>query len=225
MNEDEAVKKMEDLMNSVETATKYSLVASKIPAVFLIVLAAIVEADFVTIAINFYNYSTVNTYLYNLPVGSTFSLGAGLVVVICWIPLAYIAYRIIRGALRGRMDQGWKSDLREGVVGILKIIEETDWESRLNDLKRAKLVFVFFSALQLMVSWAVTAVLLFFASIFLLVPLSITANPYLILVIAVVIVVGLGDTYIKGRYRQLWNMDNLISELRWFYLEFEGSGL
>lgn len=225
MREQDAVEKMTDLMNSVETATKYSNVASCIPAMFLLSLVAVLEADLITIAINYYNYATLNTFLYNLPVTSIFSISSGIAVVLGWLPIGYIMYRMVKRALDRPMDQSWKTDLKGGVLGILKIIEQTNWEEKLTELKRAKLIFLFFSVMELLLSWVLTVILLYFASIPLLGAFSIYPNTYAILILSVVIVAGLGDTYIKGRYRQLWNMDNLISELRWFYLEFEGEGL
>ena len=50
-------------------------------------------------------------------------------------------------------------------------------------------------------------------------------NSLFISLISALIVVGLGDRSLKKSYRELWYMDGLIAELRWFYLEFQGSDL
>lgn len=42
---------------------------------------------------------------------------------------------------------------------------------------------------------------------------------------AAVLVAILGDRPIRKSYDKLWQMDNLVTELRWFYLEFHGSGI
>lgn len=217
---------MRELMTSVEVAERYSNAWRKFPSIVLLALFAVVVADVISILVNLYNYFTLNTYLNNFYPGNngSFGIGAGLLVLVAWIPIGYAMYRILRSSLRKPMDGAWREDLEEGAIGILKIMEDMDWNQKLMELRRAKLVFVFFSILQLLLSWVIVFILLYIGLFYLMLPFyNAVPNIYVEIVLSVVIVLGLGDRYISQKYGQLWNMDNLISELRWFYFEFEGT--
>lgn len=124
------------------------------------------------------------------------------------------------------IGKDWDDYLKEGVTGILQIIETTAWEEVLINLKKAKLAFIVLSAMVFLVYLGITFIVLFFAYGFLLESvLGIPINLYLVLLGSILLVIALGDKTIRQRYNELWHMDNLVTELRWFYTEFQNTGI
>lgn len=124
------------------------------------------------------------------------------------------------------IGKDWDDYLKEGVTGILQIIETTAWEEVLINLKKAKLAFIVLSAMIFLVYLGITFIVLFFAYGFLLESvLGIPINLYLVLLGSILLVIALGDKTIRQRYNELWHMDNLVTELRWFYTEFQNTGI
>lgn len=231
MNEEEAVQRMRDLESSIETSMKYGRAWEKLPAVFLMFLAGVLLSILILVASDIYDYYIVYTELGYIPVpiAPDLSVSVGIPVFFLWMLLAYLIYRIIYRAFSRSSAGRWGKYLDEGVTGILRVLESEDWTDTVNRLRKAKQGFLVISALQFIAYWA-------FAFFVLLVSYSVISaflsgvslnslNLYLIAFVSVAVVVGLGDRSIRKSYNELWYMDGLIAELRWFYLEFQGSGL
>lgn len=226
MNEKEAVDKMRDLQSSIETSMGYSRSGSKFPVLFLLTLCGILGTLVLFLVWDFYNYFSISTDLTSVPIGSGSSVSVSAIVLLMWIIIAAIFYNILARAYRSTPTGKWDRDLDEGITGIIKIIENEDWDETLMGLRKAKLSFVFLGVMQFVLYWALAAIV--FSLVFYFVAGALFGVGYsnlFISGISAIIVLGLGDSSIKKSYRQLWYMDGLIAELRWFYLEFQGSEL
>lgn len=231
MNEEDAVQKMRDLQVSLETSMRYSRAGKRFPGVFLLTLTGILLSFVIVLISNILDYSLVYPSLGYIPIGgaSGTSMGVGIPVLAVWLLLAYAIYAYLKRSFSSYTSGSWDKDLEEGVVGILKILEKEDWQETMIQLRKAKQSFIVISVLQLLFSWGIAFIAIFFLYALLVgavIGVSIAhPNLYLIGFVAAILVVGLGDRYIRKSYNEIWYMDGLIAELRWFYLEFQGSEL
>jgi len=231
LNENEAVEKMKDLEVSISTLLKYRSVRKKLPGLFMIFLLTVLGTLLISVLVNYYDYLIAYPYLGALFPDSTGTYtNVTAPVLALWIVSVYISYRMLRSSMKENKVLNWGNDLKEGVIGILKIIENQDWNRTLIDLKEAKQAFLLVSILKLILFWviAIIAAILVLGVMGSYVLSQSIYNNYFIAVIVIVagvIVLGLGDRSISKSYRELWYMDSLIYELRWFYIEFQGSGL
>jgi hypothetical protein len=226
MDEKEAVDKMRDLKKSLETTLRYERSGSKFPAVFLITLLAILAANIISLSANVYNLVTINSSMGYLSIENGDSVGIGVLVVILFGVIAVIVYRILHKPFTKPVENSWDEYLKEGVIGIIRIIEESDWERILVSLKKAKQAFIVISSLSILLELGIIFALLFFAyGILISGVFGITPNLYIVLLGSVLLMIALGDRTIKQSYSELWHMDNLVAELRWFYFEFQGAGI
>lgn len=231
MNEEEAVQKMRDLQISIETTMRYSRAGRRFPGVFLLVLVGILVSLAVIILSGIYDYVLIYPFPGSIPISASLntSMGVGIPVFVIWAVLSYVIYVYLKRAFSSYPSGSWDNDLKDGIPGILKIIEKEDWQDMTIQLRKAKQSFFVLSILQFLLSWVLAFIVVVFVYFFMVgVLLSQSVaypNLYLIGFVAGILVVGLGDRYIRRSYSELWYMDGLIAELRWFYLEFQGSGL
>lgn len=226
MNEDEAVDKIKNLMSSIDTVTRYSNAGSKFPLVFLLFLLGVVGTNLITIILDIYDYQIVSAPMSSVNVlNGTMIIEVGFFWLPLWAVLIFLAYRILHKPLVTDKPRDWEKDLDEGIIGVMKIIEKHDWESTLADLKKARRSFIVISGLQFFVSWLLVLFFVALGAGLIDSILKSYINDYIILGISLVIVLVLGDRSIQKSYRELWYVDDLITELRWFYLEFERSGI
>ncbi len=224
MNQNDAVEKMRDLESAINTAGKYNNAREKFPTLLLMLLLSVVGANFIIIVTRIYDYSIAYSSINGFPSGppgTSFSIGVPVVLFLA--TMGWLIYRMLYRAFRAVPERRWDADLQEGVTGIIKILEKEDWEQTLVGLKRAKQSFMILTTLQFIVAWAFTfiAVLLVYG-VLVSALMGGSLNYYAIAGISALLVLGLGDRTITRRYRDLWYMDNLVEELRWFYLEFRG---
>ncbi len=226
MDEKEAVKKIRELKKSLDTTMRYWKAGSEFPKIFIVILSAILAVNLAYLLLRIYNLEIVNTFLGNIKIGSGSYIGAGIPAVAILAVFAVIVYIILHKPFKMPIGKDWDDYLKEGVTGILQIIEITDWEEVLINLKKAKLVFIVLSAMIFLVYLGITFIVLFFAYGFLIESvLGIPINLYFVLLGSILLVIALGDKTIRQRYNELWHMDNLLTELRWFYTEFQNTGI
>lgn len=226
MNEEEAVDKVKELMSSIDTVTRYSDAGTKLPTVFLLFLFAVVGTNLITIAINIYDFQKVMWPMSWITLSSlSLSIDAGIFWLPLWAVLIYLAYRILHKPLVGEKPKEWEKDLQEGIVGVMKIIEKHDWEQTLADMKKARRSFIIISALQFVVNWLLVLFFVALGTGLIEVIFSSSISYYVIFGVSLVIVIVIGDRSIQKSFKELWYVDDLITELRWFYLGFERSGI
>ncbi len=222
--ENRAVEIIRDLQKSLETSYRYSSAGTKFPQVFLMILYGILGVGVISLAANYYNYVVVSAF----PGGVEIATGSYINLDVIWTlylaVVSILVYRMLKKAFLEGKGANWEEFLKEGAVGILRIVENTDWEDVLTILRKAKVVFVVLSVLEFTVALGLAYVILFFVGDLLMGEIfSTPISLYTILGVSLTVIIGLGDKAISRSYSELWHMDSLVAELRWFYLEFRGT--
>ena len=226
MDEKEAVEKMRELKKSLEITLRYERAGMQFPKVLLIILSAILAANIISFYVNMYNLEILNPFLGTIQAGSNYYIGVGIPVLAFFAAIAAIVYRILHKPFTEPIENSWDEYLKEGIIGIMRIIEISNWEEILTNLKRAKLAFIVLSALTFLLYLGIIFILLFFAYGILISGIfGIPVNLYIILLGSILMVIAIGDRTIRQSYNELWHMDNLVAELRWFYSEFQNAGI
>ena len=151
MDENEAVDKMRGLKKSIKTALRYERSGEKLPEVVLIILIAILAAGFVAFSVNLYNLETLNPFLGNILIGNSY-FGVGIPVLLLYAIFAFVVHRILHRPFTVSPENSWNEYLKEGVIGIMRIIEISDWEGILINLKKAKQAFIVLSAMSFLLN-------------------------------------------------------------------------
>ncbi len=226
MDENEAVDKMRELKRALETALRYEKSGESFPEAFLLILIAILISAFVSLLVNIYNFEKLSPFLGNIPVGHVYYISVGIPISAIFAIISVVVYRIFHRPFTVPLESSWDEYLNEGAIGIMHIIEITDWEEILFNLKRAKVAFVVLSTLTLLFYLGIIFILLFFTYGILITDIfGVPINVPIIILVSIIVVIGLGDRTIRQSYKELWRMDNLIVELRWFYSEFQNTGI
>lgn len=227
MNETDAVEKMKELQDSLSTAKKFSSARDKFPIMFIVALLALFGSVLIVLFADYYDFLTFSSHMGTFPLFTQGSyIDAGIFVAVLWLFTLYIEYSTLMRAYRKSIGVDWESELKEGALGILKIIENEDWEDILNHLRKAKQSFLVLSTIQFIVNWIFASIILwFFYGIIVEGMFGVPISSIVVLPLAAVLVLILGDRSLRKGYNRLWQMDNLITELRWFFIEFQGSGL
>lgn len=226
MNENEAVEKVRQLRLSVDTTLRYWKAGAQFPKVFLIILSGILAMNLFSLWLNVYNLEIANYFLGSIKIGAGSYLGEGFPDFAIFFVFAVIVYKILHKPFKMPVGKEWDEYLKEGVPGIIRIIETTDWEEMLVNLKKAKLAFIVISAMLFLVYLGITFTVFFYVyGILLENILGIPVNLYIVLFGSILLVIALGDRSIRQRYNELWHMDSLVTGLRWFYTEFQNAGI
>lgn len=219
MNKDLATERMVELMLTVDSLNRFSNVRKKFPVLVVIALSSVFISIVVYAVIDVYDFYTV-TWVGNLLVGESVYLGGSLVAGVAWIAGIVAEYIVVDRAYHRPDKVNWEEDLKEGPIGIIKIMSGYDWENILIDMKYAKQGFVLITILQMLLYYLLAFVILFFLfGLSIEVILQVTVNLYLVAVVALLITLILGDRTLVKLYHRIWNANILIDELRRFHIE------
>ena len=217
---------MRALQNSVSTAIRYSAARNRFPTVITIVLATVLASSLLVLITDYYDYATLYPYMGSIPLPGTGNFSALVIVGLFWLFILSYIYFTLNSAYTSSKGISWENSLSEGILGILRIIEHEDWEDILFHLRRAKQGFLVLSIFQFITYWVLASILLWLFYGFIIQGIfGVAQNIFIVLPFSAIFVLILGDHSIRKSYNELWFMDGLITELRWFYLEFQGSGI
>lgn len=223
MNESDAVEKMRRLMVSMDTMAKFKNLRDRWPTVILIGLLSILASAIIFLLVDFIDYFTVTTelgFVPGIPIGTYY--GGGLFSAIAWIIGIYLSYRVLNRAYRSSEKTDWEDDLKEGLLGIIKILSRYDWDKKLLDLRRSKQGFMIVTFSQLALNFIfLLAVMALPFGIFISLVLQITPNYYFLILFAFLVTLILGDKNLKKLHNRLWSADILIGEVWRFSSEFK----
>ncbi len=227
MNEVDAVEKMRELQDSLSAAMKFSSARDRFPTLFIIALMTLLGSALIILFADFYDFVSYSPQLGTFPIFPDGGyIYAAVPVAFLWLFVLYLEYHTLMKAYRRSIGVNWENELEEGVLGILKIVENEDWEDILNHLRRAKQSFLVLGIIQFTINWVFASVILWFFYGFVVEGVfGVPINSIIVLPLAAILVLILGDRSLRKGYNRLWQMDNLIMELRWFFLEFQGSGI
>ncbi len=207
MKEADAVEKMEELQDSLSTAMKYSSARDRFPTMFIIALLALFGSVMIILLADYYDYLTYSPQMGTFPLAQNSYIDAGVFVALLWLFVLYIEYSTLNRAYRKSVGVNWENELKEGVLGILKIIEGEDWEEILNHLRKAKQSFLVISILQFIINWIFVSLVLWFFYEFVIEGIfAISLNSLVVLPMAAILVLVFGDRSLKKSYSRLWQV-------------------
>lgn len=220
MNQDDAVAKMRELMETMDTMEKFKNIRDKWPTAILIGFSSILASALIFLLVYYVDYLTADPYLGNLLIGNSY-FGAGLFAAIAWILGIFFMYRVLNKAYTSYKPTDWSENLKEGPLGIIKIMAKYDWDQKLIDLRKSKQGYIIVTASQMGLNFFFFTILLFFSvGLFIAFVFQVSPNVYYIILFAFLFTMILGDKNLKRLHQRLWLADILIGEIGRFSSEF-----
>jgi hypothetical protein len=207
--------KMEEFMTTLDEVKKYKETALALADFILIVALAVVVLLAFNISLRFVSlfWFDVNPYL------GGFDASINLVIL-----LVGVAYGIRRAQERmARLPKKqWKGTIDEGAPGAIRLLQELNWESIFREIGYAKIGFVVYGIIKIVAYWILAAFILVLVGDFFSFIVHVPADALMITlpILALAVVVYLDRNDLRKRYDQVWNLDLLLWELRWFDSEF-----
>jgi len=232
LSEAAVTSKVEELMNALDEVKRYRALSSLLVDFGIFILVTIVALLSVEVLVNLLRAATgfpcsfTGTQEFScggslgppaLPIvaallGLSFILipSAGILGGVLWVDRKY--RRVVVGQ--------WKGTLGEGFPGAVKLLTGMKWEEVFEEIQVSKLAYVVYGLIKL-------AGYFVFVSFLMLIPYTLLVsfvhtdvNPFIVLLVCFVLVLVLCRRDLKKRYRQVWSLDSLMWELRWFSSEF-----
>ncbi len=216
MNEKDVVNKMKKLEDSINTIYQYSNLYKRLPVLGVITLLIILIYFSVKLIIEIYEFNTLNNGFYI----------DGIVIVISFLFLSIfliVSGIYINRATKYRKVKNWDSELNEGIPGILKIMENEDWEEILKEIRKAKSAYIFRSIFNFIIIWVAVGIILSF-SMELLFPSFFALNTNVNLLVSFssfIITIVLQEKTLKSEFNSLWNFENILNNIWRLYLEYQ----
>lgn len=226
MTETEAVAKASGIMDSLESARRYAEVWRRAPTIVMITAIAILVSLLEYTAIEIYDYYSMNLYLGTIRIAQGSYIDGTVPVFFTILAALLIVRRIITRTLCTAVTGEWKEHLKEGILGVLRMIETIDWEETFTEVSRAKYAFSLVTLLGIMEYWFISFILVFFIIQGISVPLLHFIPSFaLLLLSSLLIAIALRGRTIGLEVQKIRNIDNFLWELRWLYTEYRQNGL
>jgi len=235
MSEQDVVAKVEELMRSLDQVKRYKAFARLMADFLIIFLTSIAVLFFLEISVNVYKlisgfpsyFANPNSVFTTYAVNTSGSQVLQYIITLCLllIPAAGLLIGIlwVDHKLKQIRLEGWRETLREGFPGALKLLQELNWDSVLEDISLSRLSYTVYFVIKVIGYWALSLVILFFPYLFAASLIHINSNLYLLLLISLALVLVLSRKDLQKRYRQVQSLDALMWELRWFQSEFKSA--
>jgi hypothetical protein len=207
--------KFKEFMTALDHVKKYSTMLSALPDFAIIlglsVIAAISALILDTFSLVYFSRSASSLSDVSLLV--IISLTIGLVVGVYWVN------RKLKSVKVGQ----WKQVLDDGLPGVIKLLQELNWEEVFNNIRHAKLGSWLYGIAKIAVYWVLTVVVFSLATSVLRESWHFGTAEYVVEVFSLVFVLVLSKKDICNRYKQIGRLDMLFWELRWFESEYRGA--
>jgi len=213
--EDALSSKMAEFMTALDQVKKYRTLVASMTDFTLILLGTVVVALSVTISMR------LSTLFVGTHPGNSVAIGllylfifpAGIIAAVFWV----------RRKMKSVKVGQWKSTLNEGAPGAIELLQSLEWESIFSDIRYAKLGFFLYGIAKILAYWGLTFVFLFILSGVVDVVLHMNVDYIIMMLFSLVAVLILSRNDLRKRYDQMWRLDWLLWELRWFESEFRGA--
>ena len=213
--EDALSSKLNELMTVLDQVKKYRTLLTALPD-FAIIIALSVIAGLSILIFSRFDLVFVSRRS-SLPLSSSFLfvvfLLAGILVGVYWVN------RKVKSVKVGQ----WKEVLDEGLPGVIKILQELNWDNIFSDIRHAKLGYWLYSITKIIVYWMLTTIILSLLTSTLQNILHFGTAEFAVELFSLVLVLVLNRNDICNRYYQVGRLDMLFWELRWFESEFRGA--
>lgn len=229
MSEAEVTSKVEELMQALDEVKRYRALSSLILDFAIIVLTALAALFAFEIIVNMSrvyfgfpcSFWATNSFGCFPGPGQQLPAAAAAGVLLFLIPTAGVLGGILwvdRKLRRVKVGE-WKDTLRDGFPGAVKLLTQMGWDEVFQEIQLSKLGYLVYGAVKVVGYFILAWIVLFF-------PLALGGSlahmdfsPYADSAVALALVLALSRKDLEKRYRQVWSLDALLWELRWFYSE------
>jgi hypothetical protein len=225
VSEEDVVKKVGDLMNTLDEVKKYRELASAMVdfvGIFVASLIVLVSLNLVQDAYDVAFGWPSSTGSFETVIGGMPS-NIFLSLATLFIPLAGLltGYLWVKRRVNMTKVGEWKDSLSEGAPGAVKLLSGMEWDAVLSMVRNSRAAFLFYELVKI-VGYSVLAYILlwFFTGFTGLVALNSAYQGYL-LFLAVVVVLLLTRQGLAEGYAKLQSLDLLFWDLRVFSTEFK----
>jgi hypothetical protein len=207
--------KLKEFMNVLDQVKQYSTLLTALPDFAIIIALSIILG---LSAIIFSRFAIVFGSLNLGPNPSNSALFiifllTGILVGVYWVN------RRVKSVKVGQ----WKETLDEGLPGVIKLLQELNWDNIFSDIRHAKLGSWLYSITKIAAYWILTVILFSVLTNTLQNVLHFGTVDYVVELFSLVLVLVLNKKDICKRYYQVGRLDMLFWELRWFESEFRGA--
>jgi hypothetical protein len=230
IDEEAAVSKVEELMKAFDQVKRYKALSRLMIDFLIIVLLSLVALFSSELLINFYyvtgnfqsyfmypNILNIMTPMVYASISTTLPallvISAGVITGIYWVDHKLKQVKL----------EEWKSTLKEGFAGALKLLQGLNWETVFDDIHMSTLAYSMYAVVKIIGYWAATMVILFFPVTVGLSLMHMDLNFYLLALISLTLVLVVNKKKIQREYRQITSLNALLWELRWFNSEFKSA--
>lgn len=207
--------KLKEFMTVLDQVKRYRTLLTALPDFVIIIALSVIG---VLSALIFSRFTSVYISSHSNLISSSYFLIAifllaGIIVGIYWIN------RKVESVKVGQ----WKEELVEGLPGVIKLLQELDWDNIFSDIRLAKLGSWLYCITKIAVYWMLAVVVFSFSTHMLEVVFHFGTAAFVVELFSLVVVLVLNGKDICNRYHQIGRLDMLFWELRWFESEFRGA--
>lgn len=234
MSEVQVLTKVEELIRALDQVKRYRALTRLLVDFAVIFLASVAVLLGWELGFDFYRlgsptgcyyapFSELTCTASSAALPLAVQLFSGLAILL--IPMAGLLGGIawVDGKLKKVEVEGWKGTLGEGIPGAIKLLQELDWDSVVDDIRASRSGYSVYFTVKVAGYWMLAFVVLFFPYVVGMSALHLAPNMYALALVSFVLVVLLARGDLQKKYRQAVSLDNLMWELRWFSGEFKAA--
>ena len=213
--EDALSSKFKEFMTALDHVKQYGAPLSALPDFAIIIALSLIAAISTLILGRFESVYVSHGLSWYPDISFLFavSLLTGLIVGVYWVN------RKIKSVKVGQ----WKEALDEGLPGMIKLLQELNWENVFSNIRHAKLGSWLYGIIKIAVFWMLTVTVFSFLTHIIQTTFHFGTTAYVVELLSLVFVLVLSRKDICKRYHQVGRLDMLFWELRWFESEFRGA--
>ena len=206
--------KFNEFMTVLDQVKKYSTLLTTLSDFIIIIALSIIAVlsalIYRELEVVFISWASLPAYM---PFLSIIFILTGLIVGVYWVN------RKVKSVKVGQ----WKEVLDEGLPGVIKLLQELNWEDVFRDIRHAKLGSWLYGITKIVVYWFLAIIVFSLLTSNLQKILHFGNIDYVVVLFSLVFVLVLSRKDICKRYYQVGRLDMLFWELRWFESEFRGA--
>jgi hypothetical protein len=233
MSEGVVVAKVEELMKALDQVKKYKTLSRLMVDFLIILLFSAVVLFFLELVVNFYHLTSGFQNYFAAPITLNTAHSMAGSTILPW-PIAFSVFLIpaaglligifwVDHKLKKVKLETWRETLTQGFAGALKLLQDLNWDSVIDDIRISKIVYALYFIIKVVGYWIFADVILFFPYLFGLSLIHTSVNFYFLAFISLALVLVLSRKDLQKRYRQVTSLDTLMWELRWFNSEFKSA--
>ena len=227
MTEAEITSKVEELMKALDQVRRYRALASLLVdfgIILLVSLAALLSLEVATdlaratsgfpcwfMGANGFTCGSSILWPWGVMLGLAFFVipVAGVIGGLVWVE------RRMKAVKAGE----WRPALQEGFPGAVKLLTQMNWSSVFDEMRVSKLGYMLYGVIKVVGYFILVSLLLSFVYPQILSFIHTGYDPTAMSVVSLVLVLALSRNDLQKRFKQVWSMDTLMWELRWFSSE------